>query len=258
MTGLHRFNTLDLDALNAHGALLRRFDTKYIVQQDLLSEIYTSLPENFLVLLNEERLSTPYTTCYYDTSLLDTYFDHLKKRRKRFKIRTRFYNTPHDGYLEIKIKKPREQTEKIRWSYDVAGIGDTLTPEHIAHLNEALASAAYPPLKQTYQRTVTTEFVRTTLYSPVSKERITVDTELVVADIQRSLAIGTHHAIIEIKSPTQVGHTHRILTQLGIRPVSISKYCLAMTALHPELRGAPWRAPLRQLGVSETPPQSVA
>lgn len=258
MNSLYRFNTIELDALNAHGELLRRFDTKYVVQQDQLEDLFVSLPESFLVLRNEGRLSTPYTTCYYDDSSLHTYFDHLKKRRRRFKIRTRFYNNPHDGYLEIKIKQPREQTEKIRWSYDVATIGDTLAPEHITHLNSALASATYPLLTKDYHRTVTTEFSRVTLFNPVSQERITVDTHLVVTDSKKSAEIGTHHAIVEIKAPSQVGHTHRILTQLGIRPVSISKYCLAMTALHPELRGAPWRAPLRQLGISEIPPQTVA
>jgi hypothetical protein len=59
--------------------------------------------------------------------------------------------------------------------------------------------------------------------------------------------LGSTHAIVEIKSSSQVGHTHRIFTHLGIRPRSVSKYCVAMTALRPELGGTPWKSALRLL-----------
>jgi hypothetical protein len=98
---------------------------------------------------------------------------------------------------------------------------------------------------------LTTTFSRTTLFDPATLERITIDFDLLASSDGASVELGHRHAIIEIKSPTQVGHAHRIFTQLGIRPVSVSKYCIAMTALHPEHRGTPWRKALRVLRVPE-------
>ncbi len=250
MNELFNFATIDLTELNAQAELLRRFDTKYLVEVSKLPEMYGALPETTLVLRNRDVLSAPYTTTYYDTSELHTYYDHLKQRRKRFKIRTRFYSEPHDGYLEIKIKKPRGQTEKVRWHLDVSTIGETLSPLHYTLLNEALTSARYPVLHGDYYNTVQTLFTRTTLFDPVSRERITVDTDFDVHSQIQQLRLGPHHAIVEIKSPTKVGRTHRIFTSLGIRPISLSKYCLAMTALRPDLGGTPWREALRIMGTT--------
>lgn len=252
MDELNRFTTISLDQLNAQAELLRRFDTKYLVSLDQLPELLTSLPKTSLVLENNGKTTTPYTTHYYDTANLHTYYDHLKKRRKRFKIRTRHYGNPEHGYLEIKIKKPRGQTEKIRWEVDVSLIGDTLETEQRDLLNKALTSAHYPPLIHRYFRTLQTNFLRTTVFELTSLERITIDTQLHASTQQHSLLLGPHHAIVEIKSPTQAGHSHRLFTQLGIRPISVSKYCLAMTALKPALGGVPWREPLRILGTQSS------
>lgn len=250
MNELNRFTTIDLVQLNAQAELLRRFDTKYLVPLDHLPQLLASLPETTMLLKNNGATTTPYTTHYYDTADLHTYYDHLKQRRKRFKIRTRHYGKPQQGYLEIKIKKPRGQTEKIRWDVDVSSIGDTLEAEQLNLLNGALTSAHYPRLAHRYFHTLQTNFLRTTLFEPTSLERITIDTDLHASTQQHSLVLGSHHAIVEIKSPTQVGHSHRIFTQFGVRPISVSKYCLAMTALNPALSGAPWREPLRILGTS--------
>lgn len=255
MDELNRFTSIDLNQLNTQAELLRRFDTKYLVRIDQLPQLLVSLPQTTRVLENNGTRSTPYSTHYYDTAELHTYYDHLKRRRKRFKIRTRHYGNPQQGYLEIKIKKPRGQTEKVRWGVDVSSIGDTLGIEQQDLLNDALMTAHYPPLAHQYSRTLTTHFLRTTLFEPASLERITIDSQLHASISERSLQLGPHHAIVEIKSPTQVGHSHRIFTHLGIRPVSVSKYCLAMTALHPALGGAPWREPLRIMGTSTATPE---
>lgn len=247
MEALERFATIGLADLNARAELLRRFDTKYLVPLDRVDELCGSLPAHQLVLLNDGRLATNYTTNYYDTVDLTCYFDHLKRRRKRFKIRTRHYGDPHGGYLEIKIKKPRDQTEKVRFPCDVAMVGESLSNEHLSRLSEALHRASYPGLEGSWQRTLETTFTRATLFDPVAVERLTVDSQLRARGAGSSIDLGRSHVIVEIKSPTQVGRTHRVLTRMGIRPMSLSKYCMAMSVLDPSLRGAPWRAPLRTL-----------
>ena len=37
-----------------------------------------------------------------------------------------------------------------------------------------------------------------------------------------------------------------ILRELGVRPASVSKYCVGVAALHPELPSNPWHQTLRR------------
>jgi hypothetical protein len=251
MDPLAQFAPISLEDLTVRAELLRRFDTKYIVPLQRIEDVYDALSDSTLILENDGRRVTSYVTAYFDSEDLHTYFDHLKKRRKRFKIRTRYYAESTNGFLEIKIKMPRGQTQKVRWPLDVSQAGSQLSDEHRELLNEALQSSLYQPLSHQYRQTLTTTFSRTTLFDPATLERITIDFDLLASSDGASVELGHRHAIIEIKSPTQVGHAHRIFTQLGIRPVSVSKYCIAMTALHPEHRGTPWRKALRVLRVPE-------
>jgi hypothetical protein len=247
MTELEQFSSISLAELTAQGELLRRYDTKYLIHLNQLPDVYAALSQKMLVLEHNGLRCAPYTTQYYDTSDLRSYHDHLKQRRKRFKIRTRHYQDPHDGFVEIKIKKPRGQTLKVRWPTDATHVGTVLGSDHVALINEALAAAWYPEITEPYLKTLNTNFQRTTLFDSASQERITIDTHLIASQDTHDANLGRHYAIIEIKSPAKTGTTHRLFTQLGIRPISISKYCVAMTALHPELGGAPWRRSIRLL-----------
>jgi hypothetical protein len=247
MNPLSRFEEISVEDLSAQAELLRRFDTKFIVPVEILPQIYTSLPCTTKVLTVDNSHSTSYATHYYDSSDLHTYHDHLKQRRKRFKIRTRFYNEALNGYLEIKIKMPRGQTQKVRWALNVNDVASPLGESHLSLLNAALTDNSYTPLTNDYHRTLMTTFSRTTLFDPESLERITIDEHLHASLKDSEINLGSTHAIVEIKSSSQVGHTHRIFTHLGIRPRSVSKYCVAMTALRPELGGAPWKSALHRL-----------
>jgi hypothetical protein len=247
MTELEYFSPISLADLTAQGELLRRYDTKYLVHLSQLPDVYAALSQKMLVLEHNGLRCAPYTTQYYDTADLRSYHDHLKQRRKRFKIRTRYYQNPTDGYVEIKIKKPRGQTLKVRWSTDTTHVDTMLGPNHIDLINEALRTAWYPEITEPYQKILSTNFHRTTLFDAESLERITIDTHLIASQDTHNVDLGSHYAIIEIKSPTKVGMTHRLFTQIGIRPTSVSKYCVALTALHPQLGGAPWRRTVRLL-----------
>jgi hypothetical protein len=247
MSPFARFETISLEDLSTQAALLRRFDTKYIVPLSQLTNLYNALPATTKILTIDGTNETSYVTDYYDSADLHTYTDHLKQRRKRFKIRTRYYGETSNGFLEIKIKMPRGQTQKIRWALDVHDVQNPLQEPHLSMLNEALSSVSYDRLTHLYKKTLETTFSRRTLFEPDSQERITIDTHLEATVGDSVINLGATHAIVEIKSSSQVGHTHRIFTHLGIRPRSVSKYCVAMTALHPELGGAPWKSALHLL-----------
>lgn len=255
MTSLDEFSPITLSDLTAQAELMRRYDTKYLLHINQLPELYTALSSTMSVLEHQETRCTPYTTTYFDTTDLRSYHDHLKGRRKRFKVRTRHYESPHDGFLEIKIKKPRGQTQKVRWPYDITVIDDILGPNEMLLINETLRDALYSETHETYGHVLRTTFNRTTLFDPNSLERITIDTALQATVCgsairhpeKMSVDLGQHCAVIEIKSPVKLGNTHRTFAQLGIRPAKISKCCASLSALRPDLVGSPWRAALREL-----------
>ena len=166
MDPLAQFAPISLEDLTVQAALLQRFDTKYIVPLQRIEDVYAALSDSTLILENDGMRATSYVTAYFDSEDLHTYFDHLKKRRKRFKIRTRYYAESTDGFLEIKIQMPRGQTRKVRWPLDVSQSGSELSDEHRELLNEALQSSSYQPLSHQYQQTLTTTFSRTTLFDP--------------------------------------------------------------------------------------------
>ena len=247
MDAKSRFATISLEELSSHAALLRRFDTKYIVSLPQLNSLYDALPATTKILTVNGVSESSYVTNYYDSADLHTYHDHLKQRRKRFKIRTRYYDEPANGYLEIKIKMPRGQTQKVRWALDVNDVMNPLQEPHTSMLTDALLNVSYEGLTRTYSQTLQTTFERSTLFDPHAHERITIDTHLEASHGDSAINLGATHAIVEIKSSTQVSQTHRIFTHIGIRPRSVSKYCVAMTALHPELGGTPWKPVLHLL-----------
>ncbi len=256
MTTLEEFPSISLEHLTAQAELLHRYDTKYLVHVNQLPDLYTTLASHMSVLEHEGLRCAPYSTTYFDTPDVRTYHDHLKGRRKRFKVRTRHYRDPNNGFLEIKMKKPRGQTLKVRWPYELSRIDAVLGDAEMSLINEALRDSFYEEISDPFHRTLHTTFNRTTLFDISSLERITIDTQLTASlcgvvpnshDPQSSVDLGQHCAIIEIKSPTKIGDTHRIFTHLGILQTSISKYCAGLSALRPDLINVPWREALRAL-----------
>lgn len=257
VTTLEEFTPISLDALTAQAELLHRYDTKYLIHVNQLPELYTTLAARMSVLEHEGLRCAPYTTRYFDTSDMRTYHDHLKGRRKRFKVRTRYYQDPKDGFLEVKIKKPRGQTLKVRWPYDVSSLDAQLGDHEISLINTALRDSFINEVDEPFIHTLDTTFNRTTLFDTSSLERVTIDTQLMArlcvtndrgSRVDSSAVdLGQHCAIIEIKSPTKIGDTHRIFTHLGIHKSSISKYCVGLSALRPDLINVPWREALRLL-----------
>lgn len=54
------------------------------------------------------------------------------------------------------------------------------------------------------------------------------------------------HVLVESKSPPTGGGADLVLRRLGLRPVKISKYCVAVALLHPQIRANPWHRTLNR------------
>ena len=60
---------------------------------------------------------------------------------------------------------------------------------------------------------------------------------------------------MESKSAGQSSGPDEILRTLGVRPVSVSKYCVGIAALHPELPSNAWHQTLRRYFTALAPAQ---
>ena len=61
------------------------------------------------------------------------------------------------------------------------------------------------------------------------------------------LAVGlSRHVLVETKLPVRHGDADIALRSLGLRPVEMSKYCVAVALLHPGIRSNPWHRTLQR------------
>lgn len=259
MAGLDHLASIDLERLVREGELLVRHDSKHLVTDDGLAEVVEALGPDALVLRSagaKPRSFARYRTRYFDTAGHDSYRDHVMGRRRRFKVRARRYLDTGDAFFEVKARLPRSQTEKTRWPLErrvadgLFGSDGPLPPEMAALVRTTVRSLYGREFVDELLPTVDMTFDRVTVFLPAARERVTVDSCLEVADARSGRAIAAERAvhIVEIKSPSRRGAVSTALTRAGIRSLPISKYCLALAALHEEdFRANRWRVASRAL-----------
>lgn len=249
LAGVAAFDPIGLDDLVAQADLPRRFDAKYVVPVDRLEDLLASWAPRMRVLEVDGRRATRYGNTYFDTPDLRTYRDHLQRRRRRFKIRTRVYGDARTAMLEVKLKGRDGQTNKQRRPHphdDRTHLGD----EALAFVEETLAEAYAMALPAPLAPVATNSFERTTLVDLPAGERITIDRGLTVESLGRRIELGADHAVVETKSPRWRGAASHELHARGLRPDRVSKYCLGIAASHEEIRGNPWLPALRRMEAS--------
>jgi len=227
---------IGLDEMNARAALLRRVDSKYFAPLTVLANLLTEMFD-VQVLDIDGRRSFRYRTVYYDTSGFTHYREHVQGRRQRFKVRVRTYCDSGEGMLEVKSKGYRGQTVKDRRPRDPRH-PDALDLDERAFVSSITgrdASALRPVLETVYQRT--------TLCA--GDQRITLDTDLTCAAGGRR-GRGPDDVLVETKSPDGRTGLDRALVHAGVRPHSVSKYCVAAALLYPHLPHNRWHRTLQR------------
>lgn len=259
MVELGHLGSIDLETLVREGELLVRRDSKHVVPVDELPGIIASLGGDALVLRKgpgHAGDATGYRTRYFDTDDRDSYRDHAMGRRRRYKVRVRRYLDSGDTFFEVKARLPMSQTEKNRWPVgeDDARLlfesGDPLPTKYAALVGESVQAlygrGAAGPLLATVDMT----FDRTTIFLPRSRERVTIDSNLSVCDVVSGRTVGADPRmhVLEVKSPGRRGEVERSMMRAGIRPLSVSKYCIALAVLHADgFRANRWRPAIRSL-----------
>ena len=144
--------------------------------------------------------------------------------------------------IEVKTRGGRGETVKRRMPYDFDSRrrldpdGRHFAAAHVTHLGDVVELIS----------ALTTTYERSTLLDVGARCRVTCDAGLVCALPDGGAERLRHHDIVETKSPGPATLFDRSLWALGCRPVSISKYCVGLAALRPELPSNRWCRTLRR------------
>jgi len=236
------YSPIFLEEMGKAGLMSRR-DSKYVFSLDILPVLLEAVKENYRVLEIEGGRCQLYRTTYYDTGKLDMYHLHHRGRASRHKVRFRNYASSGQTFLEVKHKNSKRITNKKRMETDdgdmkINGNEAGFLLEHIP----------YGPAE--LQPALDNSFRRITLVSPDQSERITLDYGLDFSNRRRD---GEEKlpgvAIAEIK---YMGHLtsspfHLALRKARVYPKRISKYCVGMALLNPDLKQNLFKNKLRSI-----------
>jgi VTC domain len=236
---------IGLDELLALAELQTRVDRKYFVPAEVFQRVIAELGEGLKVLHIDGRRTFGYESVYFDTPQLTTYKAHVQRRRQRFKARTRTYTDTGLCMFEVKLTGARGETVKERIKHP-AELRNVLTPDALRHLHTTLRQAYGHGLPPGLAPVLTTTYRRVTFVSRAGDVRLTCDVGLICRNGRHQVRDTGTHVLVESKSAGQDSGPDEILRELGIRPASVSKYCVGIGALHPDLPSNQWHRTLRR------------
>ncbi len=244
-----RFDPIGLDDLVERASLLSRVDRKYVVPAAELPRLLAAAPSSARVLEIGGSRTFGYRSTYLDTPDRLSYLLAGRRRRRRFKVRTRSYLDTGTSWLEVKTRRARDLTVKERVAHHDVAVDGPLTPDGRVFVADRLAAAGIPVDADALEPVLVTAYLRSTLFLPESRSRVTIDTELGWTTLTRTDHTDLDRsslAVVETKSGSSPSGFDRLLWTRGHRPRQISKYGVGMAALHPELPRLKWHRVLDQ------------
>ncbi|SNR38386.1 VTC domain-containing protein [Lutibacter agarilyticus] len=224
-------NNLDPISLNEMDgvSLMKRTDTKFIIHQQQLIEVLKTITNQYKVLeINKNRLLT-YSSLYFDTENKKFYHDHHNGKVNRTKVRMRKYMESNSCFLEIKQKDGKGKTTKSR--IQIKDFETELSQNLVEFINSKTSE------KFNLKPSIWNKFDRITLVNKHAMERLTIDLNLEF-NMETSSKSYKNLAIIEVKQQRfdRTSPVVKSLKKIGINPYSMSKYCIGMTNIYPELK----------------------
>ena len=227
-SALQRFHPITLEETDSV-RLMNRMDTKFMIGVEQLDHLLKNLGTNYRVLEVEGMRINRYKTLYYDTCDFLCYRQHHSGKRNRFKIRKREYVESHVSFLEYKEKTNKGRTIKSR--IKLGEVLDSLNERENAFIDERTHRHL------NYEPKLWNSFGRITLVDTTAGERLTIDSDIAFEMGNRKAGVP-ELVIIEVKRDENSGSSD-VLRQLKhqlVRPESMSKYCLGVALLYPELK----------------------
>jgi len=226
--------------------LMNRIDSKYLTNEaTLVGVLADAAAAGYRVLTTEGERLAPYDSIYYDTAGLKMFYDHHNRRLVRQKVRTRSYVNSALAFLEIKRKNNKGRTKKSRIRIPEGEMKGFMADEgacsYLAGHSWFTAEELSPVLE--------TLFYRITLVNPAKTERLTIDTRLCFKNFRTDKETSLQDAvIIELKQDGRAASQMKgILLDHRVKPVRISKYCIALTLTDPSAKTGRFKVKVRTI-----------
>jgi hypothetical protein len=215
----------DLDKVR----LLDRVDTKFVFHLSMLPVLLERMKAGYRILETSCSRIHPYQTVYFDTPSLKLYYNHHQGRLNRYKVRFRRYCDADQVYFEIKFKNNKGRTIKKRITQP--GFSDI-----IAGGAKELLTRKTPLEPDSLSPVIDIRYDRITFVNHDFTERITIDKDLTFIKGEESCSL-TGLCIAEVKQDRSSSAGFPCLMhKMHVRPLSVSKFCLGIMHLYPEVR----------------------
>lgn len=235
-------NPISLDQVLSAAALQTRVDRKFLLTPEQFRAFAGHLGNVLHVMEIDGQRIFRYASTYFDSHDFEQYRAHRQGRRKRFKVRSRTYVDTGLSMFEVKTKGLRGETVKHRMKQPV-NAAQHLNAEADAFLADVLAQE-YGQQVPDLQPVLDSSYRRATFVDPIAGERVTADVELFYTDGQTRIH-GPEMIVVETKTSNGRGVCDLALAELGLREVSMSKYCLGVAMLNPQFPANRWSRLLR-------------
>lgn len=209
-----------------------RIDTKFLLTEEVFYPVLQSMKEEYYILEVSGKRYNHYETLYFDTNDFQLYLKHHNGRLNRYKIRSRRYVESDLHFFEVKFKNSKGRTVKERIKRNDLVTEITTNPQAAEFLKEA--SGLSP---ESLQPRLWVNYMRMTFVNKHTPERLTVDMKLTYIDGDRVIPY-TGLIIAEVKQSSLKDKSPfvSLMQKYHIRPRSISKYCLGVISLFPEIK----------------------
>jgi hypothetical protein len=225
---VEHFEPVSLEELDERAALLRRVDNKYAVPRERFVELLDRLRGDHQALEIDGRRVFEYCSTYFDSPDLRCFTDHVEDRQPRFKARTRLYVDSDSCVFEVKLKREDGETDKRQVEHPVAD-AERFTDSARRCLEQALDDAGLEAPER-MAPTLLTRFHRITLAAREGSGRLTCDVDVDLSNPDGAAARMRDGVIlVETKSEAGDSAADRTLADLGLEPVSLSKYRVGMS-----------------------------
>ena len=237
------FESITLDQMAAV-SLLDRTDTKYLMSAHHALRLVGSLSPHYRALDINGVRANRYRTVYFDTDGFDLYMRHHAGNEVRHKVRSREYLDSHVSFFEVKRKTNKDRTikDRVETAELVTQLGATGGTSDFLY-------SQFPLARPGLEARVTNEFHRVTLVNKQGEERVTFDFELrfTAGEARRICLPGL--AVVEVK---QAGFDRwspiiKAMRTAGVPPRGLSKYCIGVALLYPEVKHNNFKAKLLQI-----------
>lgn len=231
--------------------LMNRIDTKYAVSLSVLPAILDAAQADYYAQEIDGKRVATYDTMYYDTDTLDMYIRHHDRQLVRQKIRVRQYVESQLTFLEIKRKNNKGRTKKKRISvpgFDINGSTFGESKKELWSVEDFIAAKSRYTWSELTPH-LSTQFHRVTLVNKAKTERLTIDMDLVwknmISDESKTF---NDLVIIELKRDGNVpSPMTKIMMDLRIHPLKISKYCIGTALTTPNIKKNRFKSKIRKI-----------